>query len=189
LPNNGNHAIFIMRRIARYEWSVPYVQASDSLPGPTAGRGWVIGPPVFVLCDVRSGSRKENLMDEHQHDAQPPSGRRKFLSQLGMTAVATAALSGLADVAGLRPAAAATRAARGMKVRDARNRASVVPAATVETAFFGCSLCSGCCDGPCTPSGVYCHYCAGGTLMSNGDVVDSFAGYYCIGGDNNFTLS
>jgi len=49
-------------------------------------------------------------MDKHQHDAQPPSGRRKFLSQLGMTAVATAALSGLADVVGLKPAAAASRA-------------------------------------------------------------------------------
>jgi hypothetical protein len=125
-------------------------------------------------------------MDKHQYDAQPQSGRRKFLRQLGMTAAATAALSGLADVAGLRPAAAATRAAGGMKVRGARNRASSV---TVVSAFFGCSLCSGCCGGPCTPSGVYCHFCAGGTLMSNGDTVDTFSGYYCIGGDNNFTLS
>ena len=41
-------------------------------------------------------------MDQHQHDAQPPSGRRKFLRQLGMTAAATAALSGLADVVGLK---------------------------------------------------------------------------------------
>jgi hypothetical protein len=49
-------------------------------------------------------------MDSRQHHAQPPSGRRKFLGQLGMTAVATAALSGLADVVGLKPAAAATRA-------------------------------------------------------------------------------
>jgi hypothetical protein len=145
-------------------------------------------PPVFVLCDARSGSRRENLMDKHQHDAQPPNGRRKFLRQLGMTAAATAALSGLADVVGLKPAEAATRAEGRMKVRGARASASG-NLATVTGAFFGCSLCYGCCGSPCTPSGVYCHYCAGGTLMSNGDVVDSFSGYYCIGGDSNFTLT
>jgi len=142
--------------------------------------------PVFVFCDVRRGSRKENLMDNHQHDAQPPSGRRKFLSQLGMTAVATAALSGLADVVGLKPAAAATREG-GMKVRGARENASV-GRATVNSVYLTCYVCSGCCGSPCTPSGVYCHHCTGVTVVNGIDVI-AFGGYYCLGGNNNFTLT
>jgi anaerobic selenocysteine-containing dehydrogenase len=127
-------------------------------------------------------------MDKHQHDAQPPSGRRKFLRQLGMTAAATAALSGLADVAGLRPAAAATRAAGGMKVRGARKNASL-QRVTVNSVYLTCYVCSGCCGSPCTPSGVYCHHCTGVTVV-NGDIgVIAFAGYYCLGGNNNFTLT
>ena len=127
-------------------------------------------------------------MDKHQHDAQPPSGRRKFLRQLGMTAAATAALSGLADVAGLRPAAAATRAAGGMKVRGARKNAPL-QRVTVNSVYLTCYVCSGCCGSPCTPSGVYCHHCTGVTVV-NGDIgVIAFAGYYCLGGNNNFTLT
>jgi anaerobic selenocysteine-containing dehydrogenase len=130
-------------------------------------------------------------MDKHQHDAQPPSGRRKFLRQLGTTAVATAALSGLADVVGLKPAAAATRAEGGMKVRGARNRASVVPDATVTSVSVICQHCNGCCGSPCTPSGLYCHFCWGQTILSSnpGIPIIGFEGYYCIGGGNNFTLT
>ena len=127
-------------------------------------------------------------MDKHQHDTQPPSGRRKFLRQLGMTAAATAALSGLADVVGLKPAAAATRAEGDMKVRGARqytSRANV----TVNSVYLECYVCSGCCGSPCTPSGVYCHHCTGVTVV-NGDIgVIAFAGYYCLGGNNGFTLT
>jgi hypothetical protein len=142
--------------------------------------------PVFVLCDARSGLRQENLMDKHQYDAQPPSGRRKFLRQLGMTAAATAALSGLADVVGLKPAAAATRAMGDMKARGAREQNS--QAATVGATSVICQVCSGCCGAPCTPSGVYCHFCWGQTIV-NGIPIIGFSGYYCLGKDNNFTLT
>ncbi len=125
-------------------------------------------------------------MDKHQHGAQPPSGRRKFLRQLGVTAAATAALSGLADVVGLKPAAAATRTEGGMKVRGAREHDS--QAATVGATSVICQLCKGCCGAPCTPSGVYCHFCWGQTIV-NGIPIIGFSGYYCLGGGNNFTLT
>jgi anaerobic selenocysteine-containing dehydrogenase len=127
-------------------------------------------------------------MHQHQHDAQPPSGRRKFLRQLGTTAVATAALSGLADVVGLKPAAAATRAEGDMKVRGARKHASRERRA-VTSVELTCYLCSGCCGSPCTPTGVYCHHCTGVTWLTGDIGVIAFAGYYCLGGNNNFTLT
>jgi anaerobic selenocysteine-containing dehydrogenase len=125
-------------------------------------------------------------MDKHQHDAQPPSGRRKFLSQLGMTAAATAALSGLADVVGLKPAAAATR---DMKVRGARQHASLEPATATYTTFT-CELCQGCCGAPCTPTGVYCHQCWASTYVNgSGNPTSIYEfGYICVGGGTNFTL-
>ena len=125
-------------------------------------------------------------MDKHQHVAQPPSGRRKFLRQLGMTAVGTAALSGLADVAGLKPAAAATR---GMKVRGARNRASVVPDATVTSVTLTCTLCEGCCSPACSPSGIWCHNCEAVTWIGGGIGQIAWAGIICIGGGTSFTLT
>jgi anaerobic selenocysteine-containing dehydrogenase len=129
-------------------------------------------------------------MDKHQHDAQPPSGRRKFLSQLGMTAVATAALSGLADVVGLKPAAAATRAKGNMKVRGARQHASLEPATATYTTFT-CELCQGCCGAPCTPTGVYCHQCWASTYVNGSGNPTSIYdfGYICVGGGSNFTLT
>jgi hypothetical protein len=128
-------------------------------------------------------------MDKHQHDAQPPSGRRRFLRQLGMTAVGTAALSGLADVVGLKPAAAATRAEGGMKIRGARSRASVLPDATVTSVTLTCNLCEGCCDPDCTPAGVYCHNCEAVTWLSGGIGEIGWAGIICLGGGSSFTLS
>jgi hypothetical protein len=128
-------------------------------------------------------------MDKHQHDTQPPSGRRRFLRQLGMTAAATAALSGLADVAGLKPAAAATRAPAGTKVRGGRDHASIVPDATVTSVTFECTLCVGCCDPVCTPSGVWCHNCEAVTWISGGIGVIGWAGVICIGNGSSFTLS
>jgi hypothetical protein len=125
-------------------------------------------------------------MDKHQHDVQLQSGRRKFLRQLGMTAAATAALSGLADVVGLKPAAAATRDAGYMNARGAGEHDS--QAATVGATSVICQLCKGCCGGPCTPSGVYCHLCWGQTIV-NGIPIIGFEGYYCLGGGNNFTLT
>jgi hypothetical protein len=128
-------------------------------------------------------------MDKHQQDAQPPSGRRRFLRQLGMTAVGTAALSGLADVVGLKPAAAVTRAERGRKVRGARSRAAVVPDVTVSGISMTCDVCEGCCGTPCTPSGVYCHYCNAITLVAGGGSAGGFAGYYCLGGNEYYAMS
>lgn len=127
------------------------------------------------------------MMDKHQHDAQPPSGRRKFLRQLGMTAAATAALSGIADVAGLKPAEAATRPRGVKKVRGVRESVTLDSAESATARSLYCYPAPGSCGEPCEPSGLYCHGCTAITEVS-GETV-SYAYNLCIGGDTTFTLT
>jgi hypothetical protein len=118
-------------------------------------------------------------MDEHQHDLQPPVGRRTFLRRLGMTAAAAAALAGIADVAGRNPAGAAVRTRGGNQARG------VGEVATLDSARLYCTPSPGHCGGGCQPSGVYCHQC---TAVTGGIAGSNHTYNMCIGGDTNFTL-
>jgi hypothetical protein len=105
------------------------------------------------------------------HDHGEPAPRRKFLRQIGMTAVATAAIAGVADVAGAKPAfaggklAAATnklpsgsKSVAQKKLREIRGQN---PTETCSEIYVSCLVTPGVCNGgkPCTPDGVWCHTC------------------------------
>ncbi len=136
-------------------------------------------------------------MDQHEHDGQSlgheagkASSRRKFLRQVGMTAAATAAAVGAADVFGVTAAsAAAKQGTRGRptmkvsegppalvkKVRDIRAaRPNYLP-------FYCCSPTPGDCGKPCHPNGVWCHTCVSST---GNDFWQE-----CIKGDYGFCVS
>ena len=136
-------------------------------------------------------------MNQDTHDSQPerdqdgPATRRKFLRQVGMTAAATAAVAGLADVAGMKPAFAAAKSkgvpARAMspsmqkKIQEIR---SVHPDTTL---FYSCALAPGHCGGPCHPSGVWCHNCCYVSNYCGGPKIECI--YSCNGGDYYFCSS
>jgi hypothetical protein len=144
---------------------------------------------------------------DQEHHGQPaqaegdgkPAGRRKFLRQVGMTALATAAFAGVGDAAGLTSASAASKgkslgaASKGTliqampvaelpassrkKVQEIRIRhgqeTNVLPDA--KGAMY-CYCDPGNCPGACHPSNVWCHYCYYWSGAYCGP-----SGYYCVG--------
>jgi hypothetical protein len=102
-------------------------------------------------------------MDNDLRNERPVTGRRRFLRQFGITAAATATAVGLLDVAGMKPAHAAAKASDDL-----------YPA-------MYCTYEHGACGGPCSPSGVWCHWC---DVLANGGT----GNYLCIGGPDSFTL-
>jgi hypothetical protein len=125
-------------------------------------------------------------MDGHQHDLQSSDGRRAFLRRLGMTAVATAALAGIADVAGQNPAGAAVRTKGANQVRGVGQGASAaLQSGTVQSLY--CYPNPGQCGSACQPNGVYCHLCTADTTVPDGSV-GAYVYNMCIGGDTTFTL-
>jgi hypothetical protein len=141
-------------------------------------------------------------VNEDTHDSRPaqnqnaPATRRKFLRQIGMTGAATAMVVGLADVAGVKPAFAATKAtpkSRGVltspnlpaqaqkRIQEIRARTTADP----DTAYFvGCSPTPGECGGPCEPAGVWCHWCCYESGYCGGREISCWRS--CIGGDYYF---
>lgn len=139
--------------------------------------------------------------NNHQDEQRTPvadtgaaHGRRKFLRQAGMTAAATAALVGVADVAGVAPAfasakgptirkATALSTAKGVRPGSTKQVQEIRATATAGSdPFFSCILAPGHCNGNCTPNGVFCHHCC--TSATH----DSCA-FICVGGDSNFFVS
>jgi hypothetical protein len=121
-------------------------------------------------------------MDEDQHDSRlprnqdPPATRRKFLRQIGMTTATAAVVAGLADVAGMKPAFAATKGTSTSKgvparsdspeirkmIQEIRTRnGQQVGGLNTESRHITlwCQLTPGHCGGPCEPSSVWCHRC------------------------------
>jgi hypothetical protein len=142
-------------------------------------------------------------VDKDTHDSQPaqnrgaPPNRRKFMRQVGMGAAATAAIAGLADVAGMKPAAAATKRAptntgvltsptlsttTQKKIQEIRARTVDVHPDT--TYFIACSPTPGDCGGPCEPAGVWCHWCCVDENYCGGLAVSCWRS--CVGGDYYF---
>jgi hypothetical protein len=114
------------------------------------------------------------------------TGRRKFLRQVGMTAAAAAAAVGAAELAGLKPAAAAAKRNAVASSAPFRGTAPIKIVRPVRTgqgatpdcyaAYGGCFCSEGHCDDGHCPHGYVCNYCFSTSCGS---------GYYCIKGGCN----
>ncbi|HZR52330.1 MAG TPA: hypothetical protein VFB06_22820 [Streptosporangiaceae bacterium] len=113
---------------------------------------------------------QEQYNDRPSQDQGPPATRRKFLRQIGMTAAATAAVAGIADIAGMQPARAAANGAPGnstlvrsappgvrKQLQEIRVRRGIAAPAGYNTDF--CRLDVGFCSGGGCKGGKWCHDC------------------------------
>lgn len=138
---------------------------------------------------------REHHEKQPSHSQDPPASRRKFLRHIGMTAAATAAIAGFADVAGMKPALAATKGASSKstlvgkappgvrkQVQEIRASRGLQLAAGYNTVF--CRLAVGYCGAPCHPNGVWCHTCCStvSCVWSTARNCSTF----CVGGEYDF---
>jgi hypothetical protein len=142
-------------------------------------------------------------VNQDTHDSQPeqnqgaPATRRKFLRQIGMTAAATAAVTGLADVAGMKPAFAATKGtpkSEGARVISTLSPARQKKIQEIRSAhpdtllFMSCQLTPGKCGG-CHPAGVWCHLCCSVSAYCGNYGHYNNCSYVCSGGEYSFCYS
>jgi hypothetical protein len=106
--------------------------------------------------------------------------RRKFMRQIGMGGVLTAALVGATEVTGLSPALAASNRQqpdihKGKTIREIRSR----PAGDLQGGQTHCVCTPGHCGTGC-PTGYWCHSC--GPIGANNIPILSSRAHYCMGG-------
>jgi hypothetical protein len=143
--------------------------------------------------------------DEHDNRAeQALTNRRKFLRQVGMTAAATAAVAGFADVTGVTWASAAAKGRISGKeakefraqnprpphiekrIQEIRERRATDPQAFASSSFGSYSYCiptPGQCNGvggPC-PKGKWCHLCCSDYSYCGGKELRCW--HQCLPGD------
>lgn len=134
-----------------------------------------------------STSEQGNSSSNHDRMDRTAS-RRKFLRQIGVSAVGTAALAGMVDITGMSAASAATQRARaklaaakksqGKSVRAVNAQAGATPAACTVSVVGSCTCAPGNCGGPC-PKGYWCNYC------QTHDPTYCASGFRCIAGGCN----
>ena len=170
---------------------------------PAAAGDAAVGQPLFTdPPERRAAARRRVPVNQDTHDGGPeqnrgaPATRRKFLHQIGMTAAATAAVAGLADVAGMKPAYAATKGTpKKTGVRavstlppEAQKKIHEIRSARPDVAvFYSCELTPNHCGaGGCHPAGVWCHFCCYVSSYCGNFATIFNCRYRCDGGEYDF---